>query len=127
VSFESIARMTESLTYNSYAGAFMLVGYSGGYVPDQRRNTWGVFYSFSRDLIHWTPRRLLWEIPAPWTYKCGQPDPIAYPSVLDGRSSSPNFETTGQRAYLYFTQLHYEGCTQNLNRDLVRVPIELVK
>ena len=61
------------------------------------------------------------------TYRCGDPEPIAYPSVLDPDSSSRNFETTGKRAYLYFTRYNYESCQETLDRDLVRVPIEFTK
>ena len=60
-------------------------------------------------------------------YKCGEPDPIMYPSIIDHTSTSRSFETTGARAYLYYSVFHYSGCTQTLDRDLVRVPISISK
>jgi hypothetical protein len=60
-------------------------------------------------------------------YRCGDPDPVYYGSLLDPDSSSPNFETSGRHAYLYFTRFHYKACRQTLDRDLLRVPIEFSK
>ncbi len=84
----------------------------------------GIYYSLSDDLIHWTPRKLIMEVETRNTYKCGDPDPLAYPSIIDPDSSSRNFETTGKQVYLYFTRSNYESCQETLNRDLVRIPIE---
>ena len=84
---------------------------------------WGIYYSISENLVDWTPRRLLREAPTTATYRCGGPKPIAYPSLIDPRSRSRSFETTGDRAYLYFTRFNYRRCEQTLDRDLVRVPV----
>jgi hypothetical protein len=62
-----------------------------------------------------------------FVHRCGDPDPIMYPTVIDHTSSSRSFETSGSRAYLYYTVQHYEGCQQTLDRDLVRVPIAIAK
>ena len=67
------------------------------------------------------------EVESRHTHRCGDPDPVAYPSVLDPGSSSRNFETTGRDAFLYFTRFNYEDCKETLDRDLVRVPIEFSK
>ena len=48
------------------------------------------------DLLHWEPRKLIREAELLQTYKCGDRDPACYPSVLDPRSGSRNFETTGR-------------------------------
>ena len=77
--------------------------------------------------MEWTPRRLLREAPTTATYRCGGPKPIAYPSLIDPRSRSRSFETTGARAYLYFTRFNYRRCEQTLDRDLVRVPVTISK
>jgi hypothetical protein len=87
----------------------------------------GIYYSLSDDLIHWTPRELIVEVESRQTYRCGDPYPVAYPSVLDPDSTSRNFETTGKRAYLYFTRFNYESCKETSDRDLVRIPIEFSK
>ena len=78
-----------------------------------------------RDLLHWTPPKLFLAAQITWNYQCGDPDPIAYPSVIDPKSTSRNFQTVGKTVYLYFTQFHYTDCQQTLDRDLVRVPIQI--
>ena len=70
----------------------------------------GAYFSLSPDLIHWTAPKLFFQAQVTWNYKCGDPDPIAYPLLLDSTSSSRNFETVGKTAYLYFTQFHYTNC-----------------
>ena len=106
-----------SLTFIPEAKQWLLVG-----AIDE-----GFYYSTSSDLVNWTPRRLLLAAPLPWTWKCGGPDPIHYPSVLDLASTSRNFETAGKTAYLYYTQFHTQNCQQGPDRDLVRVPISITR
>src|SRR6185503_20518344 len=61
----------------------------------------------------------------PWTYSCGDgPEQIRDPSILDNDSKSRNFDTVGQRGFLYFTRFHMSGCSTSLDRDLIRIPIE---
>ena len=123
VSYNQIQLMVESLTFNTYLDSFVLVGTAAE--RDLEGNTIsGIYYSTSDDLIRWTSRKLIVEVESRQTYQCGDPDPVAYPSVLDPGSPSRNFETTGKRAYLYFTRYNYESCEETLDRDLVRVPIE---
>jgi hypothetical protein len=124
---EAIAQMSQSLTYNTYFGRFLLVGTAGDYNPRKRRNVIGFYYSLSDDLVHWSKRKLIRETETVPTYRCGDRDPVAYPSVLDPKSKSRNFETTGRRPYLYFTRFHYKACQETLDRDLVRVPVEFSK
>jgi hypothetical protein len=127
VSSNEIETMSLSLTYSTYFDKYLLVGTAGKYSPRKRKTVWGFYYSLSDDLIHWTQRKLIREAEMTWTYRCGDADPVAYPSVLDPSSKSRNFETTGRRPYLYFTRFHYSSCRQTLDRDLVRVPIQLSK
>jgi hypothetical protein len=127
VSPEAIADMTMSLTFNTYFDKYLLVGPAVDYSARKRRNLWGFYYALSDDLVHWSRRKLIKEAEIPQTYRCGDADPVQYPSVLDPGSKSRNFETTGRQPYLYFTRFHYSGCRQTLNRDLVRVPIKFSK
>jgi hypothetical protein len=122
-----IERMSNSLTFNTYLGKYLLVGVSGGYDPAQRRSEWGFYYSVSDDLIRWSQRKLLHETELPWTYRCGDRNPVLYPSLLDPASHSRNFETTGRRPYLFFTRFAYASCRQQLERDLVRIRVEIEK
>jgi hypothetical protein len=124
VSKPEIATMHESLTYNTYLRKYVLVGLAGDRLPRRRGVTWGIYYSTSDDLRDWTKRKLVREVELPWTFRCGDQNPILYPSLLDPESTTRNFETTGRRPYLYFTRFHYRDCVQTLNRDLVRVRVE---
>jgi hypothetical protein len=127
VGVNQISTMSSSLTWNTYLNEYLLVGSSSDYSPTDKRGVIGFYYAVSPDLIHWSRRRLFREVVFPWAFTCGDRQPVAYPSVLDPSSKSRNFETTGKRPWLFFTRLHYSGCRQTLDRDLVRVPIELSK
>ena len=116
--------MSDSLTYNSYLRKYLLVGLSGDRPPGWRRPVSGIYYSVSDDLIHWSRRRLIRQVETTWTYRCGDSNPILYPSLIDHESPSRNFETTGRRPYMYFTRFHYRNCAQGPHRDLVRVRVE---
>lgn len=117
-----IGVMHESLTYNTYLQKYVLVGTSADQLDG--REVWGIYYSFSDDLIHWSYRQLLFETEFTWTYIQGDADPILYPSLIDPDSSSRNFSTTDETAYLYFTQFNYTNSQMTLDRDLMRIPIE---
>jgi hypothetical protein len=104
-----------SLTWSTEARQWLHVGQAAE----------GAYYSLSPDLIHWTRPTLFLRAQVTWDYQCGDPDPIAYPSLLDSTSDSRNFETVGKTAFLYYTQFHYTNCQQTLDRDLVRVPVEI--
>jgi hypothetical protein len=128
VAFGAIEKMNSSLTYNWYLKKYLLVGMSSVYDKVQHRAVYGFYSSTSKDLVDWTPRRLLMEAPLPWTCPTGGEHQLAYPSLLDPASPSRNYETTGQHPYLYFTRLN-DPCLLPIgaDRDLVRIPIELVK
>jgi hypothetical protein len=127
ISNSEIDVMHQSLTYNTFLEKYLLVGVSGDRLPGRRGSVWGVYYSVSDDLINWSRRKLIREVELPWTYECGDPNPILYPSILDPASQSRNFETSGRRPYMYFTRFHYVNCVQGPNRDLVRVRVEFSK
>ena len=86
---------------------------------------WGFYYSTSTDLIDWSHRRLLTEIELPWTVPNSGTDlSYLYPTLIDPDSQSRNFETVDDSSYLYYTR-HNRG-QGNLDRDLLRVPVEIV-
>jgi hypothetical protein len=70
-----------------------------------------VAFQFSRDLMTWS---------APTNVSLGIGS-YAYPSLLDPRSTSRNFETIGSAPYLYLTRFNDEIS----NRDLVRFPLAI--
>jgi hypothetical protein len=119
---------TASLTYSTYLGKYVVLGVSQEYDPVAARWNGGFFYSLSEDLITWSPMRVFMAAQVPWTHRCGEPDPVRDPSLLDPASESRNFDTIGRRPYLYFTRFNMEywkgDCWATLNRDLIRIPIE---
>lgn len=120
-----IAEMTESLTYNTELGRFLLLGMAPPAERGARRPGTGIFYSSSADLVHWSPRRLLLRAPTVHSFRCGGMPPVAYPSLVDPSSRSRTFTTTGSRPFLYYTQFHYSDCRKTPDRDLLRVRVEI--
>jgi hypothetical protein len=120
-----IAEMTESLTYNSVLGAYLLVGLAPPGPESVGPKVGGIYFSTSGDLVNWSPRKLLTRAVTPQGYSCGGPPPIAYPSLIDPQSPSRTFATTGAHPYLYYTQFHYLDCRKTPDRNLVRVALEI--
>lgn len=120
-----IADMADSLTYNTFLDRYVLVGLADTPASSPGPKVSGIYFSTSRDLVDWTPRKLLLQAPRRQTYRCGDPLPIAYPSLIDPNSRSRTFATTGRRPFLYFTQLNYRDCRKSLDRDLIRVRVEI--
>jgi hypothetical protein len=121
--------MTESLTFNTHFGKYLLAGVSWKPDPESGVPLWGIYYSLSSDLIEWEERRLL---AAAHPYYLPVTDPerlhaILYPAVIDPASTDRNFGTTGRTNDLFFTVYHYRidddgRCVvDGKNRDLVRL------
>jgi len=113
--------MAQSLTYNTALDRYVLLGLSADSING--REVWGIYYSFSEDLIHWTHRQLLWERELSWTWQPGDEQPIGYPTLIDPDSPSLSFDTTDNQVYLYYTKFN---AGSPLDRDLVRVPVEFI-
>jgi len=121
---DQVGTMSSSLTYNTALGKFLLVGEAGRNIPG-RGMVIGIYYTLSTDLIHWSTAQLLWETPVLWSWQPGQPDAVAYPSVLDPSSPSRSFDTSGTHPFLYLTRLHPTNGTLQYNRDLIRIPLTI--
>ncbi|MGH2978810.1 MAG: PKD domain-containing protein, partial [Solirubrobacterales bacterium] len=123
VGSQTIQTGSETLTWSTYFKKWLLVRAGGG-----GSDPWGFYTYTSDDLINWSQGTLMALAEFPWTHTCGEPDYIMYPSLLDPESQSRNFETTGQRPYLFFTHFNvaYDNgtCWMDWDRDLIRVPIE---
>jgi hypothetical protein len=118
---QGIQAMEQSLTWNSYYKKYMLAGF--GNVP--ATGGWNWQYTLSDDLIHWGPLQLLMKIQA-GNEPCPGPDGdriLAYPSIIDPDSTSRNYETADQTAYLFFVKSNMVCSGQPRDRDLVRIPI----
>lgn len=81
------------------------------------------YISDSEDLFNWSEPRKFMNIGPAVPGECGDRPRRGYPSLIDPVSSSRNFETVGDTAYLYYTKYNFEGCAIYLDRDLVRVPV----
>jgi hypothetical protein len=121
----SIAEMDESLTYNTVLGRYLLVGLAPPGAESVGPKVFGIYFSTSTDLVHWTPRKLVTKAVTTHNYSCGGPSPLSYPSLIDPESGSRTFATTGAHPYLYYTQMRYQDCHQTADRDLVRVALEV--
>jgi hypothetical protein len=125
LAYDSIQSMMRSLTFNTVLNKFVLTGSAIKFDPAQSRNVYGFYYSTSDDLVHWSPRELLMEIPSLTSHTCGGPDSGSYPSLLDHGSTDRNYRITDGTVYLYFVRIHYNAaCQLTFDRDLVRVPMQ---
>lgn len=128
VDYDHIQSMTRSLTYNTYLGKYVLSGTAAKYDPSRGQLVDGFYYSLSDDLIHWSMRQLLLEIPSLGTHVCGGPDVGSYPSLIDHDSTDRNFRTGDATMYLYYIEMHFNAaCQLTLDRDIVRVPIQFTQ
>jgi hypothetical protein len=127
VQFNNIEKMVRGITYNTYFKKYLLTGETELYDPTRGEFVYGFYYSTSSDLLNWSLRTLMLEIPVAWTYVCGGEEPGAYPVVLSPGSADRNFGTSGQTTYLYFTRLHHDGnCNLTGEEDLIRIPIKFI-
>jgi hypothetical protein len=86
---------------------------------------YAVYVAASPDLIHWSDKSKIMPITLPNEAKCGDPLPLAYPSLLDPQSSSRNFETVGDQALLFLTRFNLDHCHTSLDRDLIRYAVAI--
>jgi hypothetical protein len=127
VSREHIGTLSESLTWSTYLKKWVLMG--GADNADASSGP-GFYYYTSNDLVNWEPARLVMTGELPWTHTCADgPEQIRDPSLLDNDSTSRNFDTIGQRPFLYFTRFNVgfnspTSCYTSLDRDLIRIPLE---
>ena len=88
--------------------------------------TTGVYYASSTDLIHWSGSKQLLKV-QPWSGGTGCGTFYDYPSLIDHNSTSRFFDRANGHLYLYLTRANWPDCSGGLNRDLVRVPLEILE
>jgi hypothetical protein len=104
---------------------WMAVSSATGAPGQKQLDESGVFYSLSKDLVTWEPRRRLFAGRQPWGQKdCAEF--FEYPSLIDHGSMSDIFDTVDtDQLFLYLTRFNYATCNRGLNRDLVRIRLNL--
>jgi len=123
--FDISGSLTNSVTYNTVLDKYVLVGMGYNPTSTAERPMWGVYYSLSDDLLDWTRRRLLMELPMVASVIDPEFELIyAYPVLLDPDSPSRNFDTTDDELYLYVSRFNFGG--GSLDRDVLRYPLQLV-
>jgi hypothetical protein len=85
----------------------------------------GIFMSTSSDLVEWSEPTLIWHTPIPFRFDCTDKALFDYPSLLDPKSLSRNFETAGDRPFIYMTRFNMTGCKIPMDRDLLRMPVKI--
>ena len=102
---------SSSLSYNTVARQWLRILVSGD----------GFYYSLSPDLIQLeTAPGAVLQPPLDGCLAVRPTGSCRVPvAQVDPASSSRNFDTSGAKAYLYYTQFNTEGCQETLNRDLV--------
>lgn len=84
----------------------------------------GIWYRTAREPTDWSSPRLLIDLPLLFAHHC-EPLVYAYPSLIDPASDSRIFDSTGDRPWLYLTELTSRDCKPSMERRLVRLPLEI--
>jgi hypothetical protein len=125
VSPDQILQMQRSVVFDTALNKYIVTGVSGTFDPGQNKVVWGIYFSTSDDLVHWSDRQLLIQTPTLATHMCGDPDVLTYPSLIDRDSTDRNYRITDNTMDLYYTIVHYnQACQATLESDLARVPIQ---
>ncbi len=124
VAHEQLAGPVVSLVRHGGSGAYIALFVSAREHGDTRL-PWAVFAAGSWDLIHWSVPRAVIPVARFDTVACDAPSPLAYPSLLDPHSPSPNFDIVGDTAQLFLTRFNIAACRTSLDRDLIRIPVQI--
>lgn len=93
-------------------------------VANGTRRRPGIYYSLSTDLLTWGEARMLTPL-RPWFGTMDCETFYDYPSLIDPASPSHNFATAGDTLDLYLTRFNWTNCQRGLDRDLVRLRVEV--
>lgn len=85
----------------------------------------GVYYATSPDLLQWSAPALLMPAIGLGAWTCADPQPLAYPSLLDADSPDPNFQTVADQALLFATSFDVTQCQVTGPRDLKRWNVQI--
>ena len=121
---ELAGSVQESVVYDEVLGGYVMVGISADTVSYE--DEWGVYYATSSNLVDWTLRELLIELPSGGAVDDPDRDSYyAYPAIIDPDSADMSFGTSDGQMYLYISRFNAGG--GSLDRDLVRYPIAVIE
>lgn len=115
----SLTAPVSSITLHEPSGTYIAL------MAATRPEGGGIFAATSRDLIQWSAPKLILPLVVTGKQGCDDADAFNYPSLLDPNSSSRNFESTGNDAYIYLTRFSVENCHLGMNRDLLRLKVKI--
>ena len=117
------------LVYDTYLERYLAVSPGPGPLDVNGRPTCGFFYALSADLIHWSTHRLLVEASLDWcptmrrSPGCWNRSSLRIRRSSTMRDTTVNFEKAGRTPYFYYVRINGD----NLDRDVVRVPLTLTR
>jgi hypothetical protein len=120
VSLRTLRWLVTSVVRHASSGAFIALMQGSLPTREGERPRDAIFASASWDLLAWSSPVVVLGTGRPGHYRCGDPPPVAYPSLLDPESPDRNFETVGDTAELFLTRFNVPRCQLKLDRDLVR-------
>jgi hypothetical protein len=123
VAARDIGELHETVTFNTARRRFLLIGMAEAAEHDEGSG-WELFFSWSKDLVHWSPRRAVGGTALVAHAACGR-NAFVYPSVIDRSSRSRVFDTSGSSFDLYLTRFNDPHCVRTGDRDLVKVRVRL--
>jgi len=83
----------------------------------------GIYYSVSENLLKWSVPEILIELSISFDgSRC--PSVYKYPSLIAHDAPGFNFDSVGDRAYLYLTKVMFKDCSYS-GRELVRIPVAI--
>jgi hypothetical protein len=81
----------------------------------------GFYYAESGNLLHWSEPRLLLAGKTLYSNPCtAAPSVIAYPSLLDPKAKSRNFDDMGDAPFLYYVEIDVANCAAGTRKLLRR-------
>lgn len=112
--------LNESLIYDTYLERYVVAAFGSSNIDGEVVK--GLYYSTSKDMIHWEPKKLLAKMNLGGGP--GTPDGFAYAVLLDPDSGTRNFETADKKAYIYFNRGNHASGIASTDADLARFPVE---
>lgn len=114
-----------ALVRHAPSGLFIAVMQGGPHRADRREPAPGIYIATSADLVRWSAPAFVMPARGHGQFRCGDEEPLAYPSLLDPASPSRSFDTVGNTAQLYLTRFDVPDCRIHGSRSLLRVPVTI--